>query len=133
MGIAPIADAHSAKWWEAAADGRLLLQRCNACGARQFYPRAHCTSCLAPDPAWVEASGTGTLHTFTVVRKTPNAAFADDCPYVFAIVELDEGPRVTTRIVDADPAVLRCDQPVRVVFPEIDGEPVLPCFTPEEA
>jgi uncharacterized OB-fold protein len=119
----PIPDAHSAAYWEAAADGRLLIQRCSACGAHQFYPRQHCVQCFAADPAWVEARGTGRLHTFTVVHKTPNAEFAHACPYVFAIVELDEGPRIATRVVDVELDALRCDMPVRVVFGD------LPYFT----
>jgi uncharacterized protein len=102
-GLPPLTDEFSQAYWDAARDGTLLLQRCAACGGYQFYPRRHCAACFAPDPAWVPASGRGRLHTYTVINRTPNAEFAADCPYVLAIIELDEGPRLTARIV-ADPA-----------------------------
>jgi uncharacterized OB-fold protein len=132
MDFAPQPDALSETYWQAAREGRLLIQRCAACGRHQFYPRAHCTACLAADPEWVEALGTGRLHTFTIVRKTPNAAFAASCPYAFAIVELDEGVRMTATIVDADLDALRCEQRLGVAFREGPGGAVLPCFAPEE-
>ena len=118
-GLAPLADGLSAAYWDAARDGTLLIQRCARCGRHQFYPRAHCAACFAPDPAWVPASGRGRLHTYTVIYRTPNAEFAADCPYVLAIVELDEGPRLTARILGEAgdlPDGLACDARVRVVF-----------------
>ena len=121
----PIPDALSQPWWDAVADGRLLIQRCTACASYQFYPRAHCTACFVPGPVWVEAAGTGRLHTFTVVHRTPNAEFAG-APYAFAIVELDEGVRLATTIVDADLDRLACEDRVRLV----PGP--LPCFTTTE-
>jgi uncharacterized OB-fold protein len=118
----PIADEHSQAYWDAAAEGRLLIQRCGACGQFQFYPRRHCTACLAPEPEWHEARGTGRLHTFSVIHRTPNAEFAGECPYVFAVVELDEGVRMSARMVDTPHEELACDAPVRVVFtPGPDG------------
>jgi uncharacterized protein len=110
----PLADEHSAAYWDAARDGRLLVQRCGRCGTHQFYPRRHCAACLAPEPDWVEATGRGRLHTFSVVRRSANPEFAGDCPYVFAIVELEEGVRLATRIVGAEEGSLRCDMPVRL-------------------
>lgn len=128
---APILDELSEHWQQAAREGRFLIQRRKHDGGYQWYPRAHSLGTLDTDVEWVEASGSGTLHTFTVVHRTANAEFAEDCPYVLAIVELDEGPRVTTRIVDADPRTLHCDQPVRV---RLDKNPsqdyVLPVFVP---
>lgn len=119
----PLADEHSQPYWDAAARGELLIQRCARCGAHQFYPRRHCVACTAPDPEWVRVSGRGRLHTFSVVHRATNPEFGDDCPYVFAIVELDEGPRVSTRIVDAPLDMLRCDSPVTLVAPTEDGLP----------
>ena len=120
----PIPDALTQPYWDAAAEGRLLVQRCAACGEYQWYARAHCVACAAGEPAWVEAAGTGRLHTYSVLQKTPNPEFAADLPYVLGIVELDEGVRVSTNVVDVDHDALACDLPVRVVF--VDG---LPCFT----
>jgi uncharacterized OB-fold protein len=124
----PIADGLTQPYWDAAADGRLLVQRCSACERYQWYPRAHCVVCGAADPAFVEAKGTGRLHTFTVLQKTPNPEFQGDLPYVLAIVELDEGVRVSANVVGVDHAALRCEMPLQVTF--VDG---LPCFTGVEA
>ena len=114
-GVAPLADQFSQAYWDAARGGTLLIQRCRGCGRHQFYPRGHCAACFAPDPDWVPASGRGRVHTYTVVERTPNAEFAADCPYVLAIIELDEGPRLTARITGETDG-LRCDARVSAVF-----------------
>jgi len=125
----PLSDDHSAAYWEAAARGQLLVQRCDRCGSHQFYPRRHCTTCWAADPPWITCSGRGTLHTFSVVHRATNPEFAPDCPYVFAIVELAEGPRISTRIVGVEPADLACGAAVVLSPPALDGEHALPTFT----
>ncbi|MGO9823244.1 MAG: Zn-ribbon domain-containing OB-fold protein [Solirubrobacteraceae bacterium] len=125
----PLADDHSQHYWTAAERGELLIQRCGRCGAHQFYPRRHCVACMAADPQWVQACGRGRLHTYSVVHRATNPEFGDDCPYVFAIVELDEGPRISTRIVDAPLDALRCDAPVVLRAPSGDDHPALPYFT----
>jgi uncharacterized OB-fold protein len=126
-GLAPLADQFSETYWSAARDGTLLIQRCLSCGRHQFYPRAHCAGCFAPGPEWTEASGRGRLHTYAVVHRTPNAEFAGGCPYVLAIVELDEGPRMTARIVGSTDGIA-CDRPVRAVFTPAGAAGVLPNF-----
>jgi hypothetical protein len=127
-----LGDELSRTYWEAAREGRLLIQRCRVCGRHQFYPRAHCTHCFAPTPEWIEARGTGRLHTFSVVHRTAEASFAGDVPYVFGIVELDEGPRLTARVVDTPLEELSCDMPVRVVFTKATDEITLPNVTRRE-
>ncbi|NLT06477.1 MAG: Zn-ribbon domain-containing OB-fold protein [Solirubrobacterales bacterium] len=127
----PYPDELSDAWYEATAAGRLLIQRCGACERRQFYPRARCVHCHADALEWIEASGRGRLHSFSTVHYTPNAEFSDDVPYVFALVDLDEGVRVSTRIAGATEEELACDMPVRVVF-EAQGELTLPLFEPED-
>lgn len=97
----PKPDHVSAPFWKAAADGRVLIQQCPACGHRQFYPRALCTSCAA-DTEWVEASGRGTVHTFTVIRQNWAKPFVDELPYVVAMVELEEGVKMMTNITDCE-------------------------------
>jgi hypothetical protein len=89
----PGPDLVSAVYWKAAAEGRLLIQRCPSCGVRQFYPRALCTTC-GGDPEWEEASGRGTVYTFTVIRRQGLEPFRDEVPYVVAMIALDEGPLV---------------------------------------
>ena len=117
----PIPDALSETYWSAAAEGRLLIQRCTQCAHLQFYPRGHCVRCLHPAPVWIDASRTGTLHSFTIVRRTPNADWSDEVPYVFALVDLDEGVRITTNVRSADLESLRCGQGVEIHFEERDG------------
>jgi hypothetical protein len=126
-GLPPLTDQFSQGYWNAAREGTLLIQRCRTCGRYQFYPRGHCVHCFAPDPEWTPASGRGRLHTYTIIERTPNAEFAADCPYVLAIIELEEGPRMTARIIGkADD--LACDQHVHVVFTPAGQAGVLPNF-----
>lgn len=125
----PILDSLSEPWFAAAADGRFLIQRSISTGKYQWYPRAHVVGTLATDLEWVEAAGTGKIYSFTIVRKTANAEFAVDTPYVLALVELDEGVRVSTRIVDTPFERLACDMPVKVVFNHVNDEVTLPYFT----
>jgi hypothetical protein len=80
-------------FFEAAARGELLYQRCDACGHRQFHPRLLCTAC-GGDVGWVTASGRGVVHTFTIVRQNGEAPFRDELPYAVAMIELDEGVRM---------------------------------------
>jgi uncharacterized OB-fold protein len=97
----PLADNVSAPFWAAAAGGKVLYQECPACGHRQFYPRMMCTECAA-EPEWREASGRGTVHTFTVIRQNWANPFKELLPYVVAMVELDEGVKMMTNITDCD-------------------------------
>lgn len=111
----------SAPFWRAAADGRLLLQRCADCGACQHYPRELCVACWGDRLDWREAAGTGTVWTFTIAHRPGHPAWEEDVPYVIAIVELDEGPRMLTNVVDCDPQAVEVGMRVRVVFESRDG------------
>jgi uncharacterized OB-fold protein len=125
-----MADSRTAEFWEAAADGRLLVQACRDCDALQFYPRGHCLRCFGSDVVWREVSGRATLHTYSVVHRTPSEEFAADVPYVFAIVDLEEGVRMTSRVIDVEAVRVRCDMPLQVVFRKLeDGGPEMPFFT----
>jgi len=124
----PMTDEFSQYFWEGAKKGKLFIQRCNQCDQTQFYPRPFCKHCLATEPEWIEAKGTGKLHTFSVVRRTSDPRFVDKLPYVQAVVELDEGVRMTTNIVNSDVENLRCDMPVHVVFEDIGRDFMLPQF-----
>ncbi len=95
----PQADNVSSPYWSAAADGKVLYQECPSCGHRQFYPRAMCTSC-ASTPEWRESAGRGTVHTYTVIRQNHAQPFKDELPYVVAMIELDEGPRMMSNVTD---------------------------------
>ncbi|HSF26534.1 MAG TPA: Zn-ribbon domain-containing OB-fold protein [Actinomycetes bacterium] len=126
----------TAPYWAAAAVGRLLLQRCRSCGRLQHYARTLCAGCWSEDLDWVEAAGTGTVWTLTVAHVPGHPAWAAAAPYVLAIVELDEGPRLLTNVVGVPPQSVAVGQRVRLVrhtdsCPE--GDPALLQFTPLES
>ena len=98
----PEPDSVGSVFYEAAAEGRLLFQQCGACGHKQFYPRALCTAC-GSTPEWVEASGRGTVHTFTVVRQYGAEPYRSELPYVVAVIELEEGVRMMGNVTGVDP------------------------------
>ncbi len=116
-------------FWEATAEGRLLYQECPACGNRQFYPRAACTACGA-DPEWREASGRGTVHTFTVIRQFGGPGFKDELPYVVAMVDLDEGVRLMGNVTDCDPEAVRIGDPVELHWAAVDDRLQIPLWRP---
>ena len=127
---APVADWETRAYWEGAARGELVLQRCRACGAVQHRPRALCVSCFAGEISHFVASGRGRVHTFTVTRQNQAPGFAKACPYVLAYVELEEGPRLLTNVVGCEPSELRIGMPVVVEFAATDGEFPVPVFEP---
>lgn len=120
----------SAPHWEAAKQGRLLIQRCANCARHVFYPRLYCPHCGADQLDWVEASGRGTVYTFTVVEHNPPSAFKEDLPFVIAIVRLAEGVQMMTNIVGCDPAAVHCEMPVEVTFERLSDDFTLPKFKP---
>lgn len=87
-------------YWQAAAQGRLQVQTCGRCGHVQHYPRTLCSTCWSEDLQLVDAAGTGTVLTYTVVHQPGHPAWRDQVPFVLALVELDEGPRMISNIVD---------------------------------
>jgi len=118
----------SRPFWDAAKRHELLLQRCGACSKFIYYPRPRCPHCFSDRLSWEQCSGRGTLYSYTVVRRAASRAFAD-APYVLAIVELAEGPRMTTNIV-APPEQLRVDMPVTVFFDDVTPDRTLVKFKP---
>ena len=126
----PPVNADTAPFWEACAEGRLLIQHCRACGGRQFYPRLVCTACGGAALDWKDVSGRGALKTWTVIRRAVSAAFEADVPYVVALIELDEGPVMMTNLVDCDPEALEIGQAVRVTFEPRGPELAVPQFQP---
>jgi len=126
----PLVRAETAPFWEAARAGRLVFQECTACGGRQLFPRLVCHRCLGTGLRWVESSGRGTVLSHTTIHQAAHPAFAADVPYVYALVELDEGPRLPTNIVGVAPDTVRIGMPVRVVFTPVTTAISLPHFTP---
>jgi uncharacterized protein len=112
---APHVDPEARPYWEAAAQGRLSLQRCNECGVVVWYPRGLCPACGSLALSWFAASGRGMVYSYTVNRRGLGE-YRDAAPYVLAYVELEEGPRVLTNVVDCDPQSVRIGAAVRAVF-----------------
>ena len=119
-------------YWDGLKQGKLMVPRCNACGRPFLYPRVACPHCHARDIGWIEASGRGRLHSFAIAHQSINRAMKVPPPYVLAMVELEEGPRMLTNLVNVapDPAQLRCDMPVRVVFAAQTADVTLPLWEP---
>lgn len=131
--IEPPVTPLSEPFWDATRDQQLLAQRCDSCTEFVWYPRDFCPACLGPDLTWTPLSGTGTIHTFNIMRKPGNPMMADEVPYVVALVDLEEGIRMTTNIVDVEPEAVRCDQAVVVNWSvTLDDGRRLPMFTPTE-
>ena len=112
----PAPDAVSQEFWDGLARGELRIQRCNDCDLAQYYPRALCAAC-GGDVEWFTASGRGVVHTYSVVRSNGVEPYKSLVPYVFAIVELEEGPRMLTNVIGVDP------ESVHIGF-EVQLEPV---------
>jgi uncharacterized OB-fold protein len=125
----PLPEPEMQPFWDGTKDGRLLLQRCITCGRHQFYPRWFCATC-AGEVAWIEAAGTGEVHSFTIVRQNGTPPFDELVPYVLALVELDEGVRMMGNVVDVAVDDVEIGMPVRITFVAETGDIVLPMWVP---
>jgi uncharacterized OB-fold protein len=129
----PLVSAWAQPFWDAAREERLLLQHCAACQRWIFYPRIQCPHCGAGEPRWRQASGRGTVYSYTVVYNNAPSAFIAEVPYVVAVIRLEEGVQMLSNIVDCDFGALRCDLPVEVTFRVLDERFTLPVFRPRRA
>jgi uncharacterized OB-fold protein len=123
----PQQDNDSRPYWEGLAHGELRIQRCTSCERAVFYPRAHCPYCFGGPLVWFVASGRGTIYSYTVAHQALGP-FAEEVPFVVALVELEEGIRVMTRIVDAPRERLAVGAAVRVTFVRVSDDMTLPYF-----
>jgi uncharacterized OB-fold protein len=112
----PEPDPDSQVFFDGLKEGRLLYQFCMSCSQPQFYPRWICRHCQSTNLSWKESRGRGTVYTFSVVCQNAGPVWQSRVPYVVALVDLDEGFRVTTRIVDTPPNQVAIDQRVEAVF-----------------
>ena len=131
----PHATEISRPFWEGLRIGEIRLQRCTACEHWIFYPRSHCPQCLATELSWYPVSGRGRLHTFTITRTPTVAMFADEVPQRLAIVELQEGVRMTSTLVGIeDESNIVVGMALEPVFePTNGGEGILLRFRPATA
>lgn len=127
----PIDDKISSFYWEGAARGELLVQRCASCESYQFPPSVLCERCTSREVVPVAVSGRGSIYAFTILRQAFLPDFAENLPYAIALVELDDAPgvRLMTNIVEADVDQLSVGDPLEVVF-EPRGDGAVPQFRP---
>jgi uncharacterized OB-fold protein len=125
----PRPDPVTEGYWQACARGELLVQHCPACGARQFYPRALCTTC-GGTPEWERVTGRGTVHTFTIIRQNYAKPFRDLVPYAVAMIELEEGPLMMGNLSDCEIDDVRVGLPVEVWFEQAGDDLAIPYWRP---
>lgn len=130
MSNLPVPDTETEPYWSAAKDGRLLIRRCRACSRAHFYPRPFCPTCWSDQVDWEEASGRATLYTWSVVRQNDLKPWPERVPYVAAVVDLDEGPRMMTNVVDCDIDALEVGMALEVAFRAENDEITVPVFRP---
>jgi uncharacterized OB-fold protein len=122
----------SAQFWAAAHKGELRMQQCLDCGHFRFPPAVVCARCLSERHEWAKLSGRGVVFSWIVVHQSQHPAFNSDTPYNVAIVELEEGPRLHTRIVDCANDDIRIGMPVDVVFSRVNDDVSLVYFAPRK-
>ncbi|GAA2410807.1 OB-fold domain-containing protein [Actinomadura vinacea] len=125
----PLVEEETRPYWDAARERSLLIRHCDPCGEPYFYPRPFCPRCWSDQVRWVEASGRASLYTYSVVHRNDLPPFGDRVPYIAALVDLAEGPRMMTDVVGCDPAELAIGMPLEVDFRD-EGEVTVPVFRP---
>ena len=133
MSNLPTPDPETQPYWDAAAEGRLLIRRCGACGRAHHYPREFCPHCWSEDVAWEEASGRATLYTWSVVYRNDLPPFDGRVPYVAAVVDLVEGPRMLTNVEGCPFESLTMGMELVVDWRVESDEITLPVFRPASA
>jgi hypothetical protein len=126
----PVPDEVSAPFFKGARAGKLMLQHCSSCNAWSFPVRERCPHCFAGGLAWRQASGRGSLYTFTIMHQVMNPGFASAVPYNVAQVDLDEGVRMTTNIVGIGNDALRIGMKLEAVFDPVGETVSIPKFRP---
>ena len=129
--LAPSMTADTQFFWDGAKAGRLLIQRCGGCATLRHPPRPMCPRCHSLEWDAIDASGRGTVYSFVMPRHPPLPFFEDG--YIVVLVELEEGVRLVSNLVDVEPDDASIGMAVRVRFDAFDGDVVLPVFVPEAA
>jgi uncharacterized OB-fold protein len=115
-------------FWEGMKRHELLIQRCTQCGTLRFWGRPLCEACQSFDAEPVKASGRGTIWSFTTTYHAFGRTWKEAVPYTVVVVQLEEGPRLTSNLVDADPEAIRIGLPVELLFEDVTSEATLPRF-----
>ncbi len=124
----PIVDDDNREFWDSCKRHAMRLQQCSACGYWRYAPSPVCHRCSSFEHEWNAVSGRGTVYSFSVIHRAPSAAFADDIPYVYAVVELEEGPMMPTNLVDTPTESVRIGMPVSLSYDDVTDEVTLPKF-----
>ena len=128
--LIPVPTQETAEFWAGCKERQLRLQRCADCGQYQFPPQFFCAHCSGGKLNWVATSGRGKVLSYTIVHWSPNPAYAADAPYSLALIQLDEGPRMLTNIVNCPPDQIRIGMEVAVEFEQCGPDIMLPKFRP---
>ena len=124
----PHIDADNREFWDSCKRHAMRLQQCAECGYWRYAPSPVCHCCSSFEHEWKPVSGRGTVYSFSVVHRAPSAAFADDIPYVYAVVELEEGPMMPTNLVGTPTESVRIGMPVCLSYDDVTDEVTLPKF-----
>ena len=128
MTAKPEVDDFTRPFWDATADGWLLIRRCRACAKAHHYPREFCPHCWSEDVEWERASGRATLYTWSVVHRNDLPPFDGRVPYTAAVVDLAEGPRMMTEVVGCPESELSIGMELVVAFKAGEGAEMIPVF-----
>ena len=128
----PAANRETLGWWQAAAEHRLVVQRCADCGRTRLPPGPLCPSCRSFNRSWQEVSGRGKVYTYTIVHRAYVPSLADHLPYIVVVVELEDGGsvRLTSNLVDAAPDAVHVGMAVEVVWEDLGPGLAVPRFRP---
>jgi uncharacterized protein len=129
----PTPDDETAEFWAGCRAGRLLLRHCGACDEFHYYPRPFCPKCWSGEVEWRKASGRARLYTYSIVHVNDLPPWPERVPYVAAVVDLDEGPRMMTNVEGCDLADLEIGMTLAVDFKAVTDEVTIPVFRPAAA
>jgi len=118
----------SKPFWEGCRNHELLIQKCEECLKFIMYPKLFCPHCLSSKLQWVKSSGKGRIYTYSVVYSYAPTQFSSDVPYVVAVIELEEGVRMMSNVVECRPEEIQCDKTVEVIFHKVNEDVTLPKF-----
>ena len=126
----PLLSELSKVFYEGCKQNKLLYQQCKDCGQVVFFPKFLCSNCMSRDLEWKESKGKGKIYSFTVTYDFAPPDFMDDVPYALAIIDIDEGFRIMSNVVECNFEELACDMPVEVVFDPVTPQITMPKFRP---
>ena len=126
----PEIQPYSQAFWDGTKERKLLVQHCNSCGANIFYPRRDCPECWSQDLGWIEASGRATVYSFSVTYEGVEEKFVEDLPIILAWIDLPEGIRIHTNLLECNPTEVQIGMEVEVLFKSVTDDITLPFFRP---